>query len=113
AQRNYSGKLKAFTIGFEGNYSEDEIESAAETAHFLHLDHYYKKISFNDFLGTIRECARIVEEPLATTSIIPMYFLSELASKHVKVVLTGQGADEPLGGYSKYKLELIRSMVPK
>jgi asparagine synthase (glutamine-hydrolysing) len=113
AQKNYSGKLKAFTIGFEGNYSEDEIENAAETAHYLGLDHHYKKISFDDFLGTIRECVRIVEEPLATTSLIPMYFLSQLTSKHVKVVLTGQGADEPLGGYGKYKLELIRGMVPK
>lgn len=113
AQKNYSGKLKAFTIGFEGNNSEDEIANAAETAHYLGLDHHYKKISFNDFLGTIRECVRIVEEPLATTSLIPMYFLSQLTSKHVKVVLTGQGADEPLGGYGKYKLELIRSLVPK
>jgi asparagine synthase (glutamine-hydrolysing) len=53
-----------------------------------------------------------VEEPLATTSIIPMYFLAELASSDVKVVLTGQGADEPLGGYTRYKSELVRYMVP-
>ena len=113
AQKNYKGNLKAFTIGFEGNHSEDEIEKAAETAHCLNLDHHHKKISFNDFLSTTRECVRIVEEPLATTSLIPMYFLSELASKHVKVVLTGQGADESLGGYKKYKLELIRHLLPK
>jgi asparagine synthase (glutamine-hydrolysing) len=46
---------------------------------------------------------KIVEEPIGTTSIIPMYELSRLAASKVKVVLSGQGADEPLGGYKKYK----------
>lgn len=112
ASKHYNGRLKAFTIGFEGDYSEDEIEDAAETADLLGLDHSYKKISFTDFLQMIEKCTHIVEEPLATTSIIPMYFLSELASKEVKVVLTGQGADEPLGGYTRYKSELVRYRTP-
>jgi asparagine synthase (glutamine-hydrolysing) len=112
AQRNSSRPLKAFTIGFEGNFAEDEIEDAAQTASLLGICHHYKRITFEDYLGTIKECIRIVEEPLATTSLIPMYFLCELASRHVKVVLTGQGADEPLGGYFRYKSEFIRSMFP-
>lgn len=112
AQKHYNGKLKTFTIGFEGDYSEDEIEDAAETAYILGLEHKFRKISFTDFLDIIKKCTQIVEEPLATTSIIPMYFLSELASKEVKVVLTGQGADEPLGGYTRYKSELLRNMIP-
>ncbi len=112
AQKNSKTRLKAFTIGFDGNHSEDEIEDAAETAQILNIDHHFKKISFNDFIQTIKECTRIVEEPLGTTSIIPMYFLSELAAKHVKVVLTGQGADEPLGGYTRYKSELILEKLP-
>jgi asparagine synthase (glutamine-hydrolysing) len=112
AQRHYVGRLKAFTIGFEGDFNEDEIEDAAETAELLGLEHLHKKISFSDFINIIKKCTQIVEEPLATTSIIPMYFLSELASKYVKVVLTGQGADEPLGGYYHYKSELLRSMIP-
>lgn len=112
AQKHASNKLKAFTIGFEGNYVEDEIADAAETANVLGLEHYFRKISFTDFLGTLQQCTRIVEEPLATTSMIPMYFLSELAASQVKVVLTGQGADEPLGGYTRYKSELIQSKIP-
>jgi asparagine synthase (glutamine-hydrolysing) len=112
AQKHYNGKLKTFTIGFDGDYSEDEIGDAAETADILGLEHKFRKISFNDFLDIIKKCTQIVEEPLATTSIIPMYFLSELASKEVKVVLTGQGADEPLGGYTRYKSELLRKMIP-
>lgn len=112
AQKHYNGKLKSFTVGFDGNYSEDEIENAAETAQILGLEHHFKKISFIDFLNIIKESTRIVEEPLATTSLIPMYYLAELAAKHVKVVLTGQGADEPLGGYTKYKSELVRNKIP-
>lgn len=112
AQKHYTSKLKTFTIGFEGANSEDEIEDAAETAKILGVEHKFRKISFTDFIDIIKKCTQIVEEPLATTSIIPMYYLSELASKEVKVVLTGQGADEPLGGYIRYKSELIRDIIP-
>ena len=112
AKKHYKGKLKAFTIGFEGDFEEDEIADAKETAEILGLEHYIKKISFTDFLGLIKECSRIVEEPLATTSMIPMYYLAQLASEKVKVVLTGQGADEPLGGYTRYKSEIIRKKIP-
>ncbi|MGB5665575.1 MAG: asparagine synthase (glutamine-hydrolyzing) [Maribacter sp.] len=112
AKKHYKGKLKAFTIGFEGDFEEDEIKDAEETAKILGLDHYVKKISFTDFLGLIKECSRIVEEPLATTSMIPMFYLAQLAAKQVKVVLTGQGADEPLGGYTRYKSEIFRKKIP-
>ncbi|CAM3342062.1 asparagine synthase (glutamine-hydrolyzing) [Aequorivita lipolytica] len=113
AQKNSKKKLKAFTIGFEGDYEEDEIEQAEKTAEILGLEHYSKKINFTDFLSIIKETTRIIEEPLATTSSIPMYFLAQMASSHVKVVLTGQGADEPLGGYQKYQGELISQRIPR
>ena len=113
AKKHYKGKLKAFTIGFEGENVEDEIEDATHTAQILNLDHYVQRINFSDFLGLIKNCSRIVEESLATTSMIPMFYLAELASKHVSVVLTGQGADEPLGGYGRYKIELYRQYIPK
>ena len=100
----YNKKLKNFTIGFEGEHRElDEISYARETADILGLDHYEQKINFPNFLTSIKKIVQVVEEPIATTSIIPMYFLSQLAASHVKVVLSGQGADEPLGGYNKYR----------
>src|SRR5690606_2890882 len=113
AQKNYNGKLKAFTIGFEGVHEMDEIEAAAETAEILGLEHFSKKISFDNFLSIFQETTRIIEEPLATTSVIPMYYLSQLASHYVKVVLTGQGADEPLGGYQRYQGEVIADKIPR
>jgi asparagine synthase (glutamine-hydrolysing) len=54
----------------------------------------------------------VVEEPLATDSVIPMFSLSALASRHVKVALSGQGADEAMGGYRRYQIELLRSFAP-
>jgi asparagine synthase (glutamine-hydrolysing) len=104
AQKRTDKKLKSFTIGFEGEHRElDEISYARETADILGLDHYEQKINFSNFLTSIKHIVQIVEEPIATTSIIPMYFLSQLAASQVKVVLSGQGADEPLGGYNKYR----------
>lgn len=113
AQKNSDTKLKAFTVGFEGLHEEDEIDAAKETAEILGLDHYSTKISFDNFLSIFEETTRIIEEPLATTSVIPMYYLSQLASKYVKVVLTGQGADEPLGGYTRYQGEVISQKIPR
>lgn len=106
------GKIKAFTIGFDGEYNEDEINDASHTAKILGLEHIYKKITFQNFLDTLEKTTGIVEEPLATTSVIPLYYLAGMTSEYVKVVLTGQGADEPLGGYARYKGELLRDKYP-
>lgn len=104
AKGKSNSAVKTFSIGFEGNHNDiDEIEYAEETATILGLEHLYKKIDFSDVFNSIKKIIEIVEEPVGTTSIIPMYFLSELAASKVKVVLSGQGADEPLGGYNKYK----------
>lgn len=104
--------VKAFTVGFTGKHMEDEIQDAAETARLLGMQHYVARISDQDFFAKIAESVAILEEPLATTSVIPMKTLAELASSEVKVVLTGQGADEPLGGYARYQGELLYEKLP-
>jgi asparagine synthase (glutamine-hydrolysing) len=114
AQSRSAKPIKAFTIGFTGADSTgvDEISDARETAALLGMDHHVGRMGFADFLATLRTCVQIVEEPLATTSIVPMYYLARLASQQVKVVLSGQGADELLGGYTRYQSELYRRLVP-
>ena len=104
--------LKAFTVGFTGQHQEDEIAEAAETAKLFGMKHYTARISDEDFFSQIDECISILEEPLATTSVIPMKALAKLASSEVKVVLTGQGADEPLGGYGRYQGEILHEKLP-
>jgi len=101
---------KAFTVGF-GDAAISEIEDARVTARQLGLDHYELCLDSDEFLETLRTCARIVEEPTATTSIVPMYALARLASRHVRVVLSGQGADECNGGYARYRAEQLVNPV--
>lgn len=114
AQRHADRPLKAFTVGFtgEGAGEADEIADAAATAAALGMEHLTVRIGFDSFLDSLRDCVAVVEEPLATTSIVPMRHLARLAAGHVKVVLSGQGADEPLGGYGRYQGELYADYVP-
>ena len=112
ASKNSSYKMKAFTVGFDSQYAVNEIEWAKETADCFGLDHHVVKMNAENFFDIFSECSRIVEEPLGADSLIPMYYLSKMASEQVKVVLTGQGADEPLGGYKRYQGEILRSKYP-
>ena len=112
--QKYSDKpIKTFTVGFNENDNSDETADARETARILGTEHCDIQISEDQFEDILHACINIVEEPLGTTSIIPMYYLNKLVAKNgVKVVLTGQGADEPLGGYARYRGEMIRGKVP-
>lgn len=113
--QKYSDKpIKTFTIGFHEADESDETSDAQETAKILGTDHYEIKISEDEFENIFETCVNIVEEPLGTTSIIPMYYLNKLVAEHgIKVVLTGQGADEPLGGYSRYQAEKLSNKLPR
>lgn len=113
AQKHSDKPIKTFTIGFEEDDESDETIDARETARILGTEHYEIKINDKEFEEIFKECIGIVEEPLGTTSIIPMYYLNKLVSSHgIKVVLTGQGADEPLGGYARYLGERMYGKVP-
>lgn len=112
AQNNLSYRMKAFTVGYHDDDDSDETADAQDTAGRYGLRSLVTKIGIDDFLDIIKSCVAIVEEPLATTSIIPMYYLARHAAKNVKVVLSGQGADELLGGYGRYQGELYRKYVP-
>ena len=112
--QKYSDKpIKTFTIGFSEDDDSDETLDAQETARILGTEHYEIKINDVQFENIFQKAIDIVEEPLGTTSIIPMYYLNELvANQGIKVVLTGQGADEPLGGYTRYRGEKMYGKIP-
>jgi asparagine synthase (glutamine-hydrolysing) len=105
-------KIKSFTVGFEEHNGENELDEAKETADLLGTQHTEVILHQENFTDIFEKIIEIVEEPLGTTSTIPMYFLNEEVSKHLKVVLTGQGADEPLGGYTRYKGVLLSEKIP-
>lgn len=112
ANKHYGKRMKSFTVGFKENDDANELIEAKQTSDLIGTEHYEVLIDSNQFDDAFQKLVRTIEEPLGTTSAIPLYYLCELVGKHVKVVLTGQGADEPLGGYPRYKGELYKEFVP-
>lgn len=105
--------LTAFTVGFGNSYEECEIAPAAQTAQILGMPQEHVLVDQAMCWDAITPAITHVEEPLGTTSILPMWYLSALAGAHVKAVLTGQGSDEPWGGYRRYQGALIADYLPK
>lgn len=95
---------RTFTIGFPGHGGAlDERAAAGETARLIGSDHRDTALLETDFLGAINRCVRRLEEPCGTASAPAALELSRFASESIKVVLSGQGADEPLGGYQRHQ----------
>lgn len=106
---------KAFTVGFDYE-GWNEIDVARDLAEKIGVEHYSKVISVEEFWEAIPEVQYHMDLPLADPSCISLYFANKLASEHVKVVLSGEGADELFGGYGIYRepLSLASYMkVPK
>lgn len=101
-QQEAQEKIKTFTIGFEGQGDFNELADARTTSHFIQSDHYDLTISQQEYLDFFYRSFFYTEEPIAETTIPALYYVSKLAASHVKVVLAGQGADEPLAGYPRY-----------
>lgn len=113
AQKHSINPIKTFTVGFDSDSYANEIPDAEISAKILKTNHKSLIINADNFKDVFEETCQIVEEPIGTTSILPMYYLNQEVSKHLKVVLTGQGADEPLGGYTRYRGELMHGKIPK
>ena len=93
--------LVTFTVGFErAGYSE--IDHAAETANVLGLKHVPYVITPNEFVNCLPRIIWHLDDPMADASAIPLWFAAREARRHVKVVLSGEGADELFGGYRMY-----------
>ena len=98
-----SGADQVFTVGFYEGSRYNEISKAAEVAKKAGLKHHVKIISKQEFWDSLPDVMYHMDEPLGDASAIALYFLSEEAAKHVKVVLSGEGADELFGGYNIYR----------
>ena len=95
-------EVKTFTVGFDiPGYSELDI--ARDTSKFLKTDHHEVKISAQRYLQELPRLIWHQDEPVADPSAIALYFVAELASQYVTVVLSGEGADEFFGGYNIYR----------
>ena len=93
-----------FTIGFPGHGEVlDERRYAAESARLIGTDHHETTMAESDFLAELARCVPRLEEPCGIPSAPALLQLSRFAAADVKVVLAGQGADEPHGGYGRHQ----------
>src|SRR5690242_1627555 len=97
-----SNPVKTFTLGFEGKGDFNETAYAKETADLIRSEHHEVLIDKEIYLNTYYKCFYHVEEPIAEPTIPALYSVSSLASNYVKVVMSGQGIDEPMAGYKRY-----------
>jgi asparagine synthase (glutamine-hydrolysing) len=94
--------IETFTVGFGGDFSKNELDPARRTADWLGASHHEVVVSSNEFADVLPQAVWHLEEPIATSGTFAFYRVCQLAGQHVKVVLTGQGADEPFGGYPRH-----------
>ena len=96
------GPWPAYTIGYGETFQDDELADAAETASILGARHVTVKLDRGEFERSLPKIVECLEEPIAASSIVPMYFVSQRARQDVKVALIGQGPDELFGGYKRH-----------
>ncbi|HEX5430328.1 MAG TPA: asparagine synthase (glutamine-hydrolyzing), partial [Bryobacteraceae bacterium] len=96
------GPVQTFAVGYREN-EFSELEFAREAARSIGTEHHEITIGRDDFFGALPKLIWHEDEPIAWPSSVSLYFVSRLASRRVKVVLTGEGSDELFGGYSRYR----------
>jgi asparagine synthase (glutamine-hydrolysing) len=91
-----------YTVGYGSSYADDELADGAETARLLGSKHTSIRITKSIFDEALPKIVAALEEPIATSSVVPMYFVCQRARQDVKVALIGQGPDELFGGYRRH-----------
>jgi asparagine synthase (glutamine-hydrolysing) len=91
-----------YTIGYGKDFKDDELIEAAESARIFGAKHTSIEIDRKVFEESLPHIVSCLEEPVAASSIVPMYFVSQRARQDVKVALNGQGPDEIFGGYKRH-----------
>ena len=103
---------KTFTVGYD-DPKYNEINYAKDLADKLGVQNISKKITQEEYIKNFPKLMYHMDEPLADPSIIALHSISELASHHVKVITSGEGADELFGGYNTYQEEVNQSWYMK
>lgn len=98
--KEYNPTLKTFTVSFEGEYNEAPL--ARLVADRYQTKHHEIKIVFDHLLEDVEKILANYGEPIFDSSIIPSYYVSQEAKKHLTVILNGDGGDELFGGYRRY-----------
>jgi asparagine synthase (glutamine-hydrolysing) len=109
------GRVKTFSVGYEASGAKEEaaneFEYARLAADAFGAEHHEYRLSARQFEQSASDLVWRLDEPLADPSAIPLYFISKLAREHITVVLSGEGADEILGGYGIYRRMLALDQI--
>lgn len=100
--KRHNPNLLTFTTGFE-RAGFSEIDVAAESAAAIGVEHITKVVTPAEMMDTLPLIVWYLDDPVADPALVPLYFIAREARKHVKVVLSGEGADELFGGYTIYR----------
>src|SRR6266446_1959572 len=100
--KEHGREWPAYTVGYGTAFQDDELADAAKTALLLGARHVTVKLDREEYEKSLPRIVSCLEEPIASSSIVPMYFVSQLSRKDVKVALVGQGPDELFGGYKRH-----------
>nr|WP_205849722.1 asparagine synthase (glutamine-hydrolyzing) [Nakamurella flava] len=100
--KRYNENLMTFTTGFD-RQGYSEIDVAAESAAAIGVRHIVREVSEEELTSTLPLIIWYLDDPVADPALVPLYFVANEARKHVKVVLSGEGADELFGGYNIYR----------
>jgi asparagine synthase (glutamine-hydrolysing) len=98
----YGKSWRTFTVGYGSSFADDELTDAQETASLFSSQHTAVRLDRETFGKALPEIVACLEEPIASSSIVPMYFVCQRARQDVKVALMGQGPDELFGGYRRH-----------
>ena len=102
--------IKTFSVAFKEREA-NELEYARLVARAYNTDHHEVVVSPEDFFAALPDLIWHEDEPLAHPSSVALYFVSRLAAQHVKVVLTGEGSDELMAGYARYRKTVLNLAV--
>ena len=120
AAKHRKEPVDTFSVGYaEEEYSE--LSTAKTVSEHIRSRHHEVRVSQDSFFGALPKLIWYEDEPIVWPSSVSLYFVSKLASQRVKVVLTGEGSDETLAGYTRYAWtlknarwdRLYRGMVPR
>ena len=102
--------LKTFSVAFEEREA-NEFEYARLMARHIGAEHHEVQLGRDDFFAALPLLTWHEDEPIAHPSSVPLHMVSRLAAQHVKVVLTGEGSDELLAGYARYRWTIINQQI--
>jgi asparagine synthase (glutamine-hydrolysing) len=112
ATRIRGDQIQTFAVGY-GEEEFSELSYARQVAAHIRSDHHEVRLSREEFFGSLPQLIWHEDEPIVWPSSVALYYVAQLARKRVKVVLTGEGSDETLAGYTRYAWTLLNSRMDR